>query len=67
MGHFSAVQNDEEEIKKLKAVEAEKFLAYGLLANCDKQQHGNLVKALNNTYTFREDNTQKRNRKVTNI
>ena len=33
----------------------DRFLGYGLLANCDKKRYGNLVEDLDNTFTFGDD------------
>ena len=47
-----AIEKDEELITKLKTQEAEKFLAHGSLANCDKKNHGDSVEDLNNACTL---------------
>ena len=45
-------QQDEDNIKAAKERNREKFLAYGLLACCDKRRFGNLTEDLENNYTF---------------
>ena len=39
-------------IEEAKKRNRERFLAYGLLANCDKKRFGNLTEDLENSYTF---------------
>ena len=49
------LNRDEERLKELKEEAMQRLISYGMLHNCNKKRHGDLVEDLANTYVFGDD------------
>ncbi len=57
-------QKKKENIEEAQERAREKFLGYGLIANCDKKRYGNVGEDLDNTFTFSDDKYPKTQQKA---